>query len=266
MKRILLLAGAIGWGVSLFGVVLPWRVIDVILRNMGAAAPVTDPMIRYWFCMAFGAWSMIGFFYLAAFLAPKRYGNLIPLLAVGTLAEGILLFFFGWLLDVPRFPCVGDVGFCLMVGGGLLIAVRGWPKVRYPLLAGRTSDASVWKSVEVDPAITAAFLEAVAEAFMLELPDLFRLRPTDSLYELYDSVYHTSRRHRFFVSPDDMELENCCRDFEVLCRFSGTEFDYTAPLHDLLRTIAADRDNQPPTDEEIKSLGITMYLLPYLTR
>ena len=38
MKRIFLLAGAIGWEISILGVLLPWSVMDVILQNMGAAA------------------------------------------------------------------------------------------------------------------------------------------------------------------------------------------------------------------------------------
>ena len=38
MKRIFLLAGAIGWGISILGVILPWRIMDQILQNLGAAA------------------------------------------------------------------------------------------------------------------------------------------------------------------------------------------------------------------------------------
>ena len=121
MKRIFLLAGAIGWGVSILGVLLPWSVMDIVLQNMGAASPITDLQIQYWFRMATGAWSIIGFLYLIVLLKPQKYNNLIPLLAWGTVFEGIVLLIHGLYLNLPLFPFAGDVGFCLIVGGGLLL-------------------------------------------------------------------------------------------------------------------------------------------------
>ena len=47
MKRIFLLAGTIGWGVSILGVLLPWSVMDIVLQNMGAASPITDVQVQY---------------------------------------------------------------------------------------------------------------------------------------------------------------------------------------------------------------------------
>ena len=87
----------------------------------GAAAPITDGQVQYWFRMATGAWSIIGFFYLMALLKPQKYSNLISLLAWGTLFEGIVLLIHGLYLNLPLFPFAGDVGFCLIVGGGLLL-------------------------------------------------------------------------------------------------------------------------------------------------
>ncbi len=127
MRRIFLLAGAIGWGVSILGVLLPWSVMDIVLQNMGAAAPVTDVQVQYWFRMATGAWSIIGFLYLIVLLKPQKYNNLIPLLARGTVFEGIVLLIHGLYLNLPLFPFAGDVGFCLIVGGGLLLSNRGNP-------------------------------------------------------------------------------------------------------------------------------------------
>ena len=124
MKRIFLLAGALGWGISILGVLLPWSVMDVILQNMGATAPVADLQIQYWFRMATAGWSIIGFLYLMVLLKPQKYNNLIPLLAYGTLFEGIVLLIHGLYLNLPIFPFVGDVGFCLVVGGGLLLTNR----------------------------------------------------------------------------------------------------------------------------------------------
>ena len=122
MKRIFLLTGSIGWGISVLGVILPWSVMDIVLQNMGAAAPISDVQVQYWFRMATGAWSVIGFLYLMVLLKPQKYDNLIPLLAWGTLFEGILLLIHGLYLNLPLFPFAGDVGFCLIVGGGLLLS------------------------------------------------------------------------------------------------------------------------------------------------
>ena len=121
MKRIFLLAGAIGWGISILGVLLPWSVMEIVLQNMGAASPVTDVQVQYWFRMATGAWSIIGFLYLMILLNPQKYNNLISLLAWGTVFEGIVLLIHGLYLNLPLFPFAGDVGFCLIVGGGLLL-------------------------------------------------------------------------------------------------------------------------------------------------
>ena len=128
MKRIFLLAGALGWGISILGVLLPWSVMNIVLQNMGAASPVTDLQIQYWFRMATGAWSIIGFLYLMVLLKPQKYNNLIPLLGWGTLFEGIMLLLHGLYLNLPIFPFVGDVGFCLVVGGGLLLSNTGNPQ------------------------------------------------------------------------------------------------------------------------------------------
>ena len=121
MKRIFLLAGAIGWGISILGVLLPWSIMDIVLQNMGTASPITDVQVQYWFRMATGAWSIIGFLYLIVLLKPQKYNNLIPLLAWGTVFEGIVLLIHGLYLNLPLFPFAGDVGFCLIVGGGLLL-------------------------------------------------------------------------------------------------------------------------------------------------
>ncbi len=120
MKQIFLLTGMVGWGISILGVLLPWKLMNRILLNMGAAAPVADPQVQYWFRMATGSWSMIGFFFLAVFFKPEKYKNLIPLLAGVSIFEGIILLFHGLMLNLPLFPFAGDVAFCLIVGVGLI--------------------------------------------------------------------------------------------------------------------------------------------------
>ncbi len=265
MQTLFLAAGAIGWGVSVAGSFLPWRVMDIVLQNMGAAAPVTDPQVQYWFRMATSAWSIIGFLFLMVLLFPAKYRNLVPLLAIGTLFEGVVLLAWGLFLKLPLFPFAGDVGFCLVVGCGLLFTGTRVGRFHWPLLDGRTADASAWRLDGIEPGITAAYLEVISFAFGLDsVQELFRLRPEDSLFDLYDSYYKGGRRTFCHWGADNLELEECIGAFEVLCRFAGTEFDCKHSLQEQLRTIAANRDNQPPTAEEIKSLRLNMRLLSYL--
>ena len=264
-QTLFLAAGAVGWGVAIVGAFLPWRVMAIVLQNMGAAAPVTDPQLQYWFRMATGAWSVIGFLFLMVLLFPAKYRNLIPLLAIGTLFEGVVLLTWGMFLELPLFPFAGDVGFCLAVGCGLLFTGTKLGQYRWPFLVGRTADASAWRFEEINPGITAAYLETISFAFGLDTSqEIFRLRPDDSLFDLYDSYYKCSRPTFFRYSVDNMEMEECYEAFATLCRFSGTEFDYNRSLHEQLRTIAANRDNQPLTSDEIKSLRLSMCFLPYL--
>ena len=263
IQNLFLAAGVIGWGVSIVGAFLPWSMMDIVLQNMGASAPVTDPQLQYWFRMATGAWSIVGFLFLMVLLFPVKYRNLVPLLAIGTLFEGVVLLLWGTFLELPLFPFAGDVGFCIVVGCGLLFTGTRLGRFSWPLLAGRSADASAWRLDGIEPSITAAYLEAISFAFGLDsAQELFRLRPDDSLFALYDSYYKCSRRKNHW-GADNMELEECCGAFETLCRFSGTKFDCRNSLHEQLRTIAAKRDNQPPTAEEIKSMRLTMRFLPY---
>ncbi len=265
LQKIFLTAGAIGWGISIIGTFLPWRMMDIVLQNMGAAAPVTDPQLQYWFRMATGSWSVIGFLFLMVLLFPAKYRNLVPLLATGTLFEGMVLLAWGLFLKLPLFPFAGDVGFCIVVGCGLLFTRTRLGQFPWPLLVKRSADATAWRLDGIEPSITAAYLEAISFAFGLDSgQELFRLRPDDSLFDLYDSYYKSCRRKNRW-GADNMELEECCGAFEALCRFSGTTFDCRKSLHEQLQTIVANRDNQPPTAEEIKSMRLTMRILPYLT-
>jgi hypothetical protein len=119
--RLLLLAGALGWGIAVLGVLLPWKWILPMLQSMGSAYDFSDHHARYWMRMACGAWSIIGFLFLMALLKPAKYGNMIPLLAIASIFEGVTLLFHGLLLHLPLFPFAGDVLFCLTIGIGLML-------------------------------------------------------------------------------------------------------------------------------------------------
>ena len=120
LHLLFLMAGTVGWGISVLGIILPWSVMTPMLQSMGTSYDFSDAQVQYWLRMACGGWSIIGFLFLMAIFKPHKYGNLIPLLAFASHFEGILLLVHGLLLGVAIFPFSGDVLFCLVVGGGLL--------------------------------------------------------------------------------------------------------------------------------------------------
>ena len=121
IQNVFLAAGAFGWGIAVLGVLLPWNWIAPMLQSMGTAYDFSDHHAQYWLRMACGGWSIIGFLLLAALLKPVKYDGLVPLLAWGSIFEGIVLLVHGLLLKLPLFPFAGVVLFCLVVGVGLVL-------------------------------------------------------------------------------------------------------------------------------------------------
>lgn len=139
----------------------------------------------------------------------------------------------------------------------VIIDIARGGKMNYPLLKNRSSDIKSWRFDDIDVTITAAYLEVIAGAFSLE--DVFKLQPTDSLEDLYDSYY---KRNLFGV--DDLELEQCAMNYEKLCQTADIEFAYQSSIYDQLKKIAEYRNNQPVTTDEAACLGIKMIFLPLL--
>ena len=137
------------------------------------------------------------------------------------------------------------------------VAMRRQRGITYPLLKDRSADPGVWRFGDVDPTITAAYLEAVAEAFMLDEEELFKLRPEDTLWRLYKSHY---TRHPL-LSMDSMELEIFCTDFKNLCGSSEAEFDPEDSLRDQIELISRFRKNRPFIEREMNSMGLEMKFL-----
>ncbi len=122
LTQCFLWTGVAGWGISILGVLLPWSIIEPMLMNMGLQERVAEHQIIYWFRMATGGWTIIGFFFFMTAIAPTKYRNLIPLLAIGSLFEGSVLLIHGLILSLPLLPFWGDVTFCFIVGIGLLFS------------------------------------------------------------------------------------------------------------------------------------------------
>jgi hypothetical protein len=125
LLRLFLLAAAGGWGATVVGVFLPW---DFALEHLqlfgGAGAIPDDPMLNYWMRMAAGAFGMIGMLFLVAAWKPQQYANIIPLLGLLNLGEGLMLLAWGTMLNLGLFPFGVDVAIGIVPGIGILM-LRG---------------------------------------------------------------------------------------------------------------------------------------------
>ena len=120
--RLLLLGAGLGWGLTLVGAFLPWELATEHLEKFGGSGKIPDDvMLNYWMRMASGAFGFVGAFFLLAAWAPHKYKNIIPVLAYGSILEGVILLFYGTKFDLPLFPFGPDVAIALIPGIGILL-------------------------------------------------------------------------------------------------------------------------------------------------
>jgi hypothetical protein len=122
LLRILLLAGAFGWGISILGVFMPWHAVVTQLEGLGTQNISSDPMLNYWLRMTSGAFAFIGLLFLICAFNLRKYFILLPLLGFFMIAEGLILLTFGLVLKLNILPFIVDVTFCILIGIGILIA------------------------------------------------------------------------------------------------------------------------------------------------
>lgn len=122
--RILLVSAGIGWGISVFGVFLPWPMVVDQLVGLGAGEIQPDPMLNYWLRMAATAFTAIGIFFLILAAYPRKYAAFVPLAGVFLIIEGTVLLIYGLLLNLEPLPFAFDAAFCLIIGAAVVIAQR----------------------------------------------------------------------------------------------------------------------------------------------
>ena len=124
LLRIFLAFAAFGWGVCVVGVFASWPHVNCIASGMGAKPIAYDPMLDYWLRMICGAFTLIGLWYLALALWPRKFAVAIPWFGWIMMAEGVLLLVSGLRLGIGLFPFYGDVAVCFLGGGGILFFAK----------------------------------------------------------------------------------------------------------------------------------------------
>lgn len=124
LLRLFLAFAAFGWGVTVVGVFASWPQINTIAQGMGAKTIAYDPMLDYWLRMISGAFALIGLWYLALAIWPRKFAVAIPWFGWIMVAEGVILLVSGLRLGIGPFPFYGDVSACFLGGAGILFFAR----------------------------------------------------------------------------------------------------------------------------------------------
>ncbi len=123
LLRLFLLSAAVAWGVSVFGIVLPWSIVEKELCGFGAK-PHIDTMVQYWLKMAAAVYTLMGCFFAMVTIWPTKYRSVIGLIGIGHIVLGAVFMVNGVLLGIEAIPLFVDVGFCFFVGIGIVIVNR----------------------------------------------------------------------------------------------------------------------------------------------
>ena len=124
LLKLFLIFSAFGWGVCIVGVFASWPQINSIAQGMGAHAIAYDPMLDYWLRMVCGAFTLVGAWYLALALWPRKFAVAIPFFGWIMIAEGVLLLVSGLRAGIGPFPFYADVALSFVCGGGIVALAK----------------------------------------------------------------------------------------------------------------------------------------------
>lgn len=119
LLRLLLLGLGLGWMVACVGLILPWPATIAFLEGLGAGMIPNDPMLEYWCRMAAGVFTGVGVVFLLMAHKPSRFPGLLPVAAILTILEGVILLVTGVKNHLPPLPFYPGAALCLIFGAAI---------------------------------------------------------------------------------------------------------------------------------------------------
>jgi hypothetical protein len=113
------LTAAFGWGISVFGIFMPWPSVVKQLNGLGANNIGNDSMLDYWLRMTAGVYTAVGIFFIMLAIKTEKYKSMLPFAGIFLVFEGIVLFIHGIRLGLEPIPFYVDSAFCLFTGIGI---------------------------------------------------------------------------------------------------------------------------------------------------
>ena len=123
-----LILGAIGWGISFISSILSWETLMKILEYFSFPSLDYHPLLDYGLRLSTVIFGCIGILFLLCAIKINQYLNLIVKLGIFSIFIGtvsLVLVFQNNLLDTYGLIILGDGVFCLLVGGLILLSLKG---------------------------------------------------------------------------------------------------------------------------------------------
>jgi hypothetical protein len=118
LLRVLVIAGrgafvisALGWLISIVGVVVPSSTAFAILNDLGALDLPYNPMLDYWLRMTSFAFAFIGFLFAIAAIRWRKSWSFALLLALFQFICGVVLFAAKWQIGLANETSNADAFF-----------------------------------------------------------------------------------------------------------------------------------------------------------
>ena len=106
--RAALIVGTVGWGISLFAVVLPDDAAFAVLSRLAGEDIAPSPMLGYWLRMAGLAFVFIGCLFAWCAIAPLRAPGLTRALLAFNLVSGLSYIIVGSVYGLDQHPYLAD--------------------------------------------------------------------------------------------------------------------------------------------------------------
>ena len=127
--KIVLWIAAVGCGISILGVVVPWSWLAGCMAMYGLGAVPATPLFVYLMRTGCATYGLIGLYFLVLAGNPRAYAPFLKLSIGGLMFVGLVCLVTGLALNMRPPWYLGDVLFCWIIG---LLLLVWYPKAQVP--------------------------------------------------------------------------------------------------------------------------------------